>query len=91
VQSVLRPALRGSHRLSRQKKNPLRNKKVMDKLNPYAAFVRKSEVAAQAARAAAKGAKKIAKGTRKSSELRKASQAKIRAIKADEFSRPQDA
>lgn len=91
VQKVVRPAIKGRQLAGDQKKNPLTNHRALVKLNPYAAFVRKSEVAAQAARAAAKGAKKIAKGTRKSSELRKASQAKIRAIHADEFSRPQDA
>lgn len=91
VQKVVRPAIKGRQLAGDQKKNPLTNHKALVKLNPYAAFVRKTEVAAQAARAAAKGAKKIAKGTRQSSERRKASAAKLRAIRSDEFVRPQDA
>lgn len=88
VQKVVRPAVKGRQLAGDQKKNPLTNHRALVKLNPYAAHVRASETAAQAARAAAKGAKKVSKGTRKSSALRKASSAKIRAILSEEFVRP---
>jgi large subunit ribosomal protein L4e len=95
VQAVVRPAVKGRRIAGDQKKNPLTNFKALVKLNPYAAAVRKSEVEAQAARAAAKAkgkkARKIATSTRHSSERRKASAAKLRALRSEEFVRPQDA
>jgi len=89
VQAVIRPAVK-DRRFPAQKKNPLRNHAAMVRLNPYAAHVRKTEVAAQAARAAAKakGAKKVTKGTRTSPKLRKASTAKFVALRDNEFKRP---
>lgn len=41
VQKALRPKKPAARRQPGQKKNPLRNKKAMDKLNPYAAVLRK--------------------------------------------------
>ena len=90
VQAVVRPAVK-ARTFARQKKNPLRNKKVMDKLNPYASEIRKQEAAAAAARAAAKGkaaAKK--RGTRGVAERRKASKAFFKALDSADFGRPAD-
>ncbi len=96
VQAVVRPAIKGRRIAGDLKKNPLTNHAALVKLNPYAAFVRKSEVAAQAARADAKAkgkkaAKKAVTTTRTSSARRNASSAKIRALKSEEFVRPNDA
>lgn len=82
VQAVVRPAVK-DRKWPVQKKNPLTNHKAMVKLNPYAAVVRKSELAAQAARAATK-----TKRARTSAKLRAASKAKIAAISNDEFVKP---
>jgi len=60
VQSVLRPAVT-QRKYPAHKKNPLKNKGVMDKLNPYATAVRRAELKAAAARAAAREAKLEAK------------------------------
>jgi large subunit ribosomal protein L4e len=90
IQAVLRPALRGSHRLSRQKKNPLVNFKALVKLNPYAKTVREQEVAAAAARAAKKTGAKAAKkaGTRNDKAARARSTAQYKAMTSEEFKRP---
>ncbi|KAI8071744.1 ribosomal protein L4 domain-containing protein [Gongronella butleri] len=58
IQSVVRPA--GSKTQKRpftQKKNPLRNQGVMNRLNPYAQVLRRAEILAQEKRAAGKVAK----------------------------------
>lgn len=85
VQKAIRPAIK-DRQFARQKKNPLTNKKAMDKLNPYAAVVRKSEKAAQEARAKAKATRPA--GTRGSKARRAASLAFYRAVSSDEFVRP---
>ena len=89
VQAVVRPAVK-DRRFPSQKKNPLRNHAAMVRLNPYAATVRKLEVAAQEARAKAKKAGKKSKraGTRTNVKLRRASKAKFAAIASDAFVRP---
>ena len=89
VQAVVRPAVK-DRRFPAQKKNPLVNHAAMVKLNPYAAVARKTELAAQAARAVKKAAGAIKKraGTRTSVDLRKASTSKIAALRSDDFSRP---
>lgn len=79
VQKVLRPALRGSSRLTRQKKNPLVNFKAMVRLNPYAAKIRAQEVAAKKA---PKGKKT---GTRYDKKARALSTAQYRALVSDDF------
>jgi len=56
IQSVVRPAIK-ARKYSAHKKNPLTNLGVMDKLNPYAMAVRRSELRAQAARTKARAAK----------------------------------
>jgi large subunit ribosomal protein L4e len=101
VQAVLRPALR-DRRLSRQKKNPLKNKRAMFNLNPYAKVVRESEMKAEAARATARAdAAKAKRGlpvaaakkktsTRFSKERRLASRKIIAAIKSDDFIKPSE-
>lgn len=92
VQKAIRPAIK-DRQFARQKKNPLTNKKAMDKLNPYAAVHRKAEAAAAATRAAKKAsaaAAKRAASTRTSQARRKASKAFYAAIAADEFVRPAD-
>ncbi|ORX52812.1 hypothetical protein DM01DRAFT_1336591 [Hesseltinella vesiculosa] len=58
IQSVVRPA--GSKTQKRpftQKKNPLRNQGVMNRLNPYAQVLRRAEIIAQEKRASGKVAK----------------------------------
>lgn len=92
VQTALRPAVKGRE-WARQKKNPLRNKKTMLKLNPYAAVVRKTELAAAEARAKAKakGEKRKRAGTASNLKLRAASRNFVRALASDEFVRPKDA
>lgn len=92
VQSALRPAVHGRV-WARQKKNPLRNKAAMLKLNPYAAIVRKTEAAAADARAKAKaaGVKTKRTGTAASKALRAASTKFIKALASDEFVRPKEA
>jgi len=88
VQAVVRPAVK-ARTFSRQKKNPLVNRRAMDKLNPYAREVRRQEAAAAAARAASKGkaaAKK--RGTRTDKTRRIASKAYFRALDSAEFVRP---
>ncbi len=89
IQAVLRPALRGSHRLSRQKKNPLANFKAMVKLNPYAAVLRKEALAAAEARKTAKKGPKAKKSNCKTDKnLRKQSTAYYKTLVAEDFSRP---
>mmetsp|Transcript_144328 Transcript_144328/g.350417 ORF Transcript_144328/g.350417 Transcript_144328/m.350417 type:complete len:381 (+) Transcript_144328:53-1195(+) len=56
VQSVIRSA-KSSNTYKVQKKNPLRNKTAMLKLNPYHAVMRKTEQRAQKARAKARAAR----------------------------------
>ena len=101
VQAVVRPAVR-DRRLSRQKKNPLRNNKAMDKLNPYAAKVRETEKKAQAAREAARAKANKEKrglpvsaaqkaGTRYSKARRVASKNFIASVMNDDFVRPGEA
>lgn len=85
VQKAIRPAIK-DRQFARQKKNPLTNKKAMDKLNPYAAVVRKAEKAAQEARAKAKATRPA--GTRGSKARRAASLGFYRALASDEFVRP---
>ena len=96
---MLRPALRGSSRLTRQKKNPLVNFKAMVKLNPYAKVVRDAELAAQAARAAKKAGPKAKKAAAPGTKLtrakgaagaaaRKQSRAIYDALVTDEFAKP---
>jgi len=99
VQAVVRPAMR-DRRLSRQKKNPLKNRSAMFKLNPYAKVVRESEMKAEAARAVARAAAVKAKrgvpvaaekkktSTRFSKARRAASRAFIAAVKSDDFVTP---
>jgi len=91
VQAVVNAAVR-DRRLSRQKKNPLKNKAAMAKLNPYAAVVRATEIKLQAARAEARAKKglKAAKkdNTRSSNVRRKQSKAFIAAVKSDDFVLP---
>jgi large subunit ribosomal protein L4e len=87
VQSALRPAVH-KQTFARQKKNPLKNKAAMDRLNPYAAVVRAKE----AERIGIKAKKGVAKtGTQVSAARRKASKAYFRSITNDEFVRPADA
>lgn len=88
IQAVIRPAIR-ERTWARQKKNPLKNKKAMDKLNPYAATIRKQEKAAAEARAKAKASKVKAKRSNKTQ--RAASKAFFRAVSSDEFVRPAEA
>jgi large subunit ribosomal protein L4e len=57
VQSVVRGPIKQPF-VSRQKKNPLKNLGVMNKLNPYAKVTRRAEIRAQQERAAAKAAGK---------------------------------
>jgi len=92
VQGVVRPAVK-AREWARQKKNPLRNAKAMHKLNPYAAVVRKSEMAAaeQRAKAKASGAARKRTGTQVDKKRRAASKAFHRAITTDEFVRPANA
>lgn len=78
IQSVIRPAV-VNRRLARQKKNPLTNKKLMNKLNPYAAVIRKQETE-----------KKSVKATRTSAAAKKLSKAIFKTITSDEFHVPQD-
>lgn len=88
VQAVVRPAVR-DRRLTRQKKNPLRNLKAMVKLNPYAAVVRKTEMAAAEARAKAGKKKAVKKGTRYNKQRRATSTAIIKSItNTEEFKAP---
>ena len=89
IQAAARPAVK-DRRWAVQKKNPLTNFKAMVRLNPYAAHVRKTEVAAQAKRAEnkAKGLKKKRAGTRTDKKLRAASTAKYASLRNDEFVRP---
>ncbi len=87
VQSVVRPAVK-DRTWAKQKKNPLTNHKAMVKLNPYAAVIRKNEMAAQAARAAKAAKGQFAKRARTSAKLRGASKAKLAAIQEDDFARP---
>ena len=87
VQSVVRPAVK-DRTWAKQKKNPLANHKAMVKLNPYAAVIRKNEMAAQAARAAKAAKGQFAKRARTSAKLRGASKAKLAAIQEDDFARP---
>ena len=93
IQKAVRPAVK-DRQFARQKKNPLRNKKVMDKLNPYAATLRKAEAAAQEAAKMSKGKVAAAKrglSTRFSKTRRAASKAFIRALgESDECVRPAD-
>jgi large subunit ribosomal protein L4e len=90
IQSVLRPALRGSTRLSRQKKNPLTNFKAMVKLNPYAAVLRKEALAAAEARAKSKAPKAKKTGVKADKKLRKQSKAYYKTLVSEDFSRPAD-
>lgn len=101
VQAVLRPAVR-DRRLSRQKKNPLKNRKAMFKLNPYAAQFAAAEVkAAEVRKAARDKAAKEKRGlpvtaaqkasTRYSKVRREASKRFIKSVKSDDFVRPADA
>ena len=101
VQAVLRPAVR-DRRLSRQKKNPLRNRAAMFKLNPYAKVVRESEMKAEAARATARAAAAKAKrglpvsaaakasSTRFSKQRKIASRKYIASVRSDVFVKPAD-
>ena len=101
VQAVLRPAVR-DRRLSRQKKNPLRNRAAMFKLNPYAKVVRESEMKAEAARAVARAAAAKAKrglpvsaaakaaSTRFSKQRKIASRKYIASVRSDVFVKPAD-
>ncbi|KAI8061629.1 ribosomal protein L4 domain-containing protein [Gongronella butleri] len=58
IQSVVRPAgAKTQKRPFTQKKNPLRNQGVMNRLNPYAQVLRRAEILAQEKRAAGKVAK----------------------------------
>jgi large subunit ribosomal protein L4e len=88
IQAVIRPAIK-DRQWAKQKKNPLRNKKAMDKLNPYAAVIRKQEATAAEQRKAAKG-KKVAQ-KRATKVQRAASKAFFRAVSSDEFVRPSEA
>lgn len=92
IQSAVRPAVK-DRQWARQKKNPLRNNKALFKLNPYAAIVRKSEIAAaeQRAKAKADGVKRKRTGTQADSKRRAASKAFHRAVSSDDFVRPADA
>ena len=101
VQAVLRPAVR-DRRLSRQKKNPLRNRSAMFKLNPYAKVVRESEMKAEAARAVARAAAAKAKrglpvpaaakatSTRFNKARKLASRKYIASVRSDVFVKPAD-
>jgi len=91
IQAAVRPAVKG-RRFDRQKKNPLKNRAAMDKLNPYAKVVRQNEAAAAAKRAASKGkAAAVKRGTRGVAARRAASKSFFRAMTAAEFVRPADA
>ena len=91
IQAAVNPAVKG-RRFDRQKKNPLKNRAAMDKLNPYAKVVRQNEAAAAAKRAAAKGkAAAVKRGTRGVPARRAASKAFFRAMTSAEFVRPADA
>ena len=91
IQAAVLPAVKG-RRFARQKKNPLKNQKVMDKLNPYAKVVRKTEAAAAAARAAAKGkAAAVKRGTRGDKTRRAASKAYLRSMNSEEYVPPSKA
>ncbi|CAO3614224.1 unnamed protein product [Cunninghamella echinulata] len=58
IQSIVRPAGGKQHkRPFTQKKNPLRNQGVMNRLNPYAQVLRRAEIVAQQKRDAGKVAK----------------------------------
>jgi len=85
IQSVVRPALRGTSTLARQKKNPLSNFRARLKLNPYAKVIRDGELAAQAARAAGKSAKKAAIPAKVRAARRKASKEQYKSMVAEEF------
>ena len=85
IQAVVRPALRGTSTLARQKKNPLTNFRARLKLNPYAKVIRESELAAQAARASGKGPKRAAVPAKVKAARRKASKAQYKAMVAEEF------
>jgi large subunit ribosomal protein L4e len=74
VQSKVRPARPQPKRAQRQKKNPIKNLGVKIKLNPYAAVLRRSEIASQQARAAGK--------TQKIEAARKASSKKALKVHA---------
>ena len=100
VQSVVNPAVR-NRRLTRQKKNPLKNKKAMFKLNPYSKVVRETEMKNEKARAEAKAAANAAKrglpvtaaakqSTRYSKVRRNNSKNFLRSVMSDEFVRPKD-
>ena len=80
IQSAVRPALKGTSNLSRQKKNPLRNFKAMLKLNPYAAVIRAKELATVGKKTAAKKA-----GTRNVKARRIASRKQYASIVAEDF------
>jgi len=92
VQAAIRPAIK-DRQFARQKKNPLKNKRAMDKLNPYAAVIRKSEAAAAEARSKSKAgaASKKRVSTKTDKTRRNASKAFFRAIASNEFVRPADA
>jgi len=78
IQSVVRPKKEAA-RVSRQKKNPLKNLGAMIKLNPYALAHRRQELKYQAAVAAKKAAK-----TPKSAAAKKAAKAHV-AIKKSKY------
>jgi large subunit ribosomal protein L4e len=90
VQKIVKPAIKGRE-WARQKKNPLTNHRALVKLNPYAAVVRKTEVAAAEARAKSKAKKTKRSATATNKGRRGASKNFIRSTGADEFVRPADA
>ena len=85
IQKVVRPAVK-SRAFAKQKKNPLKNKKVMDKLNPYAKAIRAAEAKKAASKAKVAASKRG--GTRGDAKRRAASKGFFRSMISAEHVRP---
>ena len=88
IQKVVRPAVK-SRAFAKQKKNPLKNKKVMDKLNPYAKVIRAAETKKAASKAKVAASKRG--GTRGDAKRRAASKGFFRSMVATDYVRPNEA